>query len=266
MDRLLTENQDQVIGVVMEPLVQGAAGMIVHPEGYLRGVRELTKRHDVLLICDEVATGFGRTGKMFACQHEDVSPDILCVAKGLTGGYLPMAATLVCDPVYQQFLGRIADFRQFFHGHTYAGNPLAAAAALASLDIFSDENTLDNVNQRSQQLTNRLASIAASPIVGDIRQRGLMVGIELVQDQATKAPFPTAQLVGRRFCQAAIERGVWLRPLGDVIVLMPPLSTTADELDFVLDVIAECCAAMTQQFLPAATSRTVVSSTIGGNQ
>ncbi len=138
MDRLLTENQDQVIGVVMEPLVQGAAGMIVHPEGYLRGVRELTKRHDVLLICDEVATGFGRTGKMFACQHEDVSPDILCVAKG-NRRLLAYGRDVGLRPVYQQFLGRIADFRQFFHGHTYAGNPLAAAAALASLDIFSDE-------------------------------------------------------------------------------------------------------------------------------
>ena len=142
MDRLLSAHPGEVAAVIMEPLVQGAAGMLVHPEGYLRGVRELCDRHDVLLIADEVATGFGRTGRMFACEHEDVAPDLLCLAKGITGGYLPLAATLASERVYEGFLGEFEEFRTFFHGHTYTGNPLACAAAIASLDVFRDEDTL----------------------------------------------------------------------------------------------------------------------------
>ena len=143
MERLLDEHAGEVAAVMMEPLVQGAAGMLVHPEGYLRGVRELCDRHGVLLILDEVATGFGRTGRMFACEHEDVAPDLLCVAKGITGGYLPLAATLTSERVYEGFLGEFEELRTFFHGHTYTGNPLACAAALASLDVFEEERTLE---------------------------------------------------------------------------------------------------------------------------
>ncbi len=240
MELLLAANHESVIAVVMEPLVQGAAGMIVHPKGYLQGVRELTNRYGVLLICDEVATGFGRTGTLFACEQEQVVPDILCLAKGLTGGYLPMAVTLANDRVYDAFLAPLAAQKQFFHGHTYSGNALAAAAAIASLQIFDEEQTLTHVRSLIETLKTRLRSLADHPHVGDIRQCGLMVGIELVADRDRKQSFPYAELKGRKFCQRAIERGVWLRPLGDVIVLMPPLSTRPDELHFVMDTIEAC--------------------------
>ena len=160
MERLLTAHAGEVAAVIMEPLVQGAAGMLVHPEGYLRGVRELCDRHDVLLILDEVATGFGRTGRMFACEHEDVAPDLLCLAKGITGGYLPLAATLASERVYEGFLGEFEEFRTFFHGHTYTGNPLACAAAIASLDVFREEDTLGELAARDR------------PALGAARARG----------------------------------------------------------------------------------------------
>lgn len=244
MERLLTEHDGEIAAVIMEPLVQGAAGMIVHPQGYLRSVRELCDRHDVLLICDEVATGFGRTGTMFACQQEGVTPDLMCVAKGITGGYLPLAATFATERLYQSFLGKHEEFRTFFHGHTYTGNPLACAAALASLDVFEQEHTLDHVAELSVDIKKMLAPIEAMPRVKEIRRRGLMVGIEL-------SGFTTADRSGHQVTLAARRRGAIVRPLGDVVVLMPPLSITHLELqkliNIVGDSIAEVCSGPPEQ-------------------
>ncbi len=239
MEALLIEHHEELAAVVMEPLVQGAAGMITHPKGFLRGVRALCDRYDVLLVCDEVATGFGRTGTMFACEQEDVTPDILCLGKGLTGGYLPMAATIAVPKVYEAFLAPVESSKQFFHGHTFAGNPLAAAAALASLDLFDQEQPVLSVPAKGNYLRNRFRALNDHPHVGCVRGRGLMFGIELVQDCESKQPLDPALLLGRKICQLATDRGVWIRPLGDVIVLMPPLSINQSELAILADVVIE---------------------------
>lgn len=235
----LAEHHEELAAVVMEPLVQGAAGMITHPPGLLSAVRELCDRYDVLLVCDEVATGFGRTGRLFACEHEQVTPDILCMGKGLTGGYLPMAATIARPEVYEAFLAPATQSRQFFHGHTYAGNPLAAAAAIASIELIQQEDLIATIDAKSDRLRGRLERLAEHPHVGSIRGRGLMVGIELVQDKTSKTNFDPVEQIGRHVCRRAIEGGVWIRPLGDVIVLMPPLVSTDDELDFLADVVID---------------------------
>ena len=228
---VLARQHDQIAAVVIEPLVQAAAGMITHPAGFLRGVRELTRRHDVLLIADEVAVGMGRTGKLFACEHEGVSPDLLCLAKGLTGGYLPLAATLTTDEIWQAFLGTYAESKTFFHGHTYGGNPLGAAVALATLEVFDEERTLTNLTPKIARLREHLARIAQHPHVGDVRQRGLIAGIELVRDRASREPFAWQEQRGRQVCDHALTQGVWLRPLGNVVVILPPLAISLAELD-----------------------------------
>lgn len=238
VDRILSEHRGQVVAVIAEPMVQGAAGMIVHPEGYLKGLRELTLRHGTLLIADEVAVGFGRTGTLFACQQEGVTPDFLCLAKGLTGGYLPMAATLTTEEVYSAFYGGAADGKTFYHGHTYAGNPLGAAVSLANLRVFDEEATLERLTPKIARLRERLAEFANLPSVGDVRQCGLIAGIELVQDKTTKSPFPWDWQVGAKICRRARSFGLLIRPLGDVIVLMPPLSITIEELDGMIDAVA----------------------------
>lgn len=237
LEQLLAAHHHEVAALVMEPLVQGAAGMMMHPEGYLRGVRELTRRYQVLMIADEVAVGVGRTGKMFACQHEGVSPDFLCLAKGITGGYLPLAATLATDEVYRAFLGPYESARTFFHGHTYGGNPLAAAVALANLDLFESDRTLEHLQPKIAHLARRLSELNDLPHVGDIRQRGFMAGIELVQDRASRQPYEWGQQIGHQVCRAARDRHVWLRPLGNVVVVMPPLAISLAELDLLVDAI-----------------------------
>ena len=237
VDRILGEHPGEVAAVILEPIVQGAAGMIVHPEGYLRGLRELTRKHGTLLIADEVAVGFGRTGSLFACDVEGVAPDFLCLAKGLTGGYLPLAATLTTEEVYAAFHGTAAEGKTFFHGHTFAGNPLGASVALASLGVFDDERTIERLAPKVARLATRLAEWVDLPHVGDIRQKGLIAGIELVRDKPSRAPFDWARQVGARVCRRARESGLLLRPLGDVIVLMPPLSITVEQLDEMLDVV-----------------------------
>jgi adenosylmethionine---8-amino-7-oxononanoate aminotransferase len=238
MERLLAEHEGEVAAVIMEPLVQGAAGMIVHPEGYLRAVRELCDRHDVLLILDEVATGFGRTGRMFACEHEGVTPDLMCLAKGITGGYLPLAATLTSERVYEGFLGRFEEFRTFFHGHTYTGNPLACAASLATLDVFAEERTLDRLQRKIELLAQLLEPIEAHPGVTEVRRRGFMVGIELA-DQ------PLTARMGHQVTLEARRRGAVIRPLGDVVVLMPPLAISEGELTRLLAITSEAIDAAT---------------------
>jgi adenosylmethionine---8-amino-7-oxononanoate aminotransferase len=232
MERLLAAHAGEVAAVIIEPLVQGAAGMIVHPDGYLRAVRELCDRYAVLLICDEVATGFGRTGRMFACEHEDVAPDLMCVAKGITGGYLPLAATFATERIYEGFLGRHEEFRTFFHGHTYTGNPLACAAAIATLRLFEQERTLERLQGKIALLAELLEPVAAMPGVAEVRRRGFMTGIEL-------EGFPVEARAGHQVTLAARRRGAIVRPLGDVVVLMPPLAITPSELRRLVTITAE---------------------------
>lgn len=239
LEALLDEHPGEVAAVVVEPLVQGAAGIITAPPGYLARLARACAARQVLLIADEVAVGFGRTGTMFACEQEDVRPDLLCLGKGLTGGYLPVAATLATDAVYAAFLGEPTSGRTFYHGHTYTGNPLGCAAALGSLAVFEEEETLAGLPARARLLAGCLARLSDFPHVGDCRQRGLMAGIELVADRATKAPFPPQARTGHRVILEARRRGLILRPLGDVIVLMPPLNIPLDVLGEMLDIAAE---------------------------
>jgi adenosylmethionine-8-amino-7-oxononanoate aminotransferase len=238
MERLLAAHPGEVVAVIMEPLVQGAAGMLVHPEGYLRAVRELCDRHGVLLILDEVATGFGRTGRMFACEHEDVAPDLLCLAKGITGGYLPLAATLATEGIYEGFLGEFEEFRTFFHGHTYTGNPLACAAALATLDVFEEERTLERLGPKLELLGELLEPLAAHPAVREVRRCGFMTGIEL-------ADYPLPVRMGHRVTLEARRRGAIIRPLGDVVVLMPPLSISSADLTRLVRIVGDAVEAAT---------------------
>jgi adenosylmethionine---8-amino-7-oxononanoate aminotransferase len=240
MERLLVENEGEVAAVIMEPLVQGAAGILVHPEGYLRAVRELCDRHGVLLILDEVATGFGRTGRMFACEHEGVAPDLLCLAKGITGGYLPLAATLATERIYEGFLGEFEEFRTFFHGHTYTGNALACAAALGTLDVFEQERTLERLQPKLVLLGALLEPLEAHPAVAEVRRRGTMTGIQL-------AGFPLEARMGHHVTLEARRRGAIVRPLGDVVVLMPPLSISEADLKRLLAITAEAIDAATSQ-------------------
>ena len=230
--RLIATHEEELAAVILEPLVQGAAGMVMHPPGYLRAVRELCDRHGILLICDEVATGFGRTGTMFACEQEGVTPDLLCLAKGLTGGYMPLAATLATERIYEAFLGAHEEFKTFFHGHTYTGNPLACAAGIACLEVFREERTLVSMQPKIRLLSEFLADVEAMTEVAEVRQRGFMVGIDLGEHDP-------ALRVGHRVVLEARRRGVIIRPLGDIVILMPPLSISKQELRRLVGVVAE---------------------------
>jgi adenosylmethionine---8-amino-7-oxononanoate aminotransferase len=231
LGEILAERRAEIAAVVVEPLVQGAGGMITAPPGHLRRVRELCDRYDVLLIVDEVATGVGRTGRFFACEHEGVSPDILVAGKGITGGYLPLAVTMTTQRIFDAFLGEHDEFRTFFHGHTYTGNPLACAAALANLDLMAKRDTVGGVAERAAVLAAALAPLAGHPHVGEVRQRGLMVGIELVAERTTRAPYPAAARTGMAVAERARDEGVIIRPLSDVVVLMPPLAMPAPDIE-----------------------------------
>jgi adenosylmethionine-8-amino-7-oxononanoate aminotransferase len=240
----LREHGEAITAVIVEPLVQAAAGMIPQPPGWLTAVRRLCVEHDVLLIADEVATGFGRTGTMFACEQEKIAPDLLCLAKGITAGYLPLAATLATEAIFRVFLGRYDEFKTFFHGHTYTGNPLACAAALASLDLFEKERTLEKLQLKIRRFQGRLKRIARLPHVGDVRQRGFMVGIALLSSVEKKIPFPAEKRVGQRVCLEARQRGAIIRPLGDVVVLMPPLAIRPKELDTLVTITRDAIEAV----------------------
>ncbi len=238
-ERILEKHHEEAAACIIEPLVQGAAGMITSPPGFLKGVRRLTKKYGVLLIADEVAVGFGRTGKLFACEHEGVSPDIMALAKGITGGYLPLAATLTTEKIYRAFLGKYEDFKAFLHGHTYTGNPLGCAAAIANLNIFENDKVIEGIQPKIELLSTLLGELKEHKYVGDIRQRGLMVGIELVADKHAKEPFPTKERLGHAVCVKAREYGLIIRPLGDVIILMPPLSIKDAELKKIVRVVRD---------------------------
>ncbi|WP_298435330.1 adenosylmethionine--8-amino-7-oxononanoate transaminase [Geobacter sp.] len=245
LERLMAAHAGEVAGLVIEPLVQGAGGMIVQPEGFVRAVRALCDRHDILMIADEVAVGFGRTGTMFACGREGVTPDIMALSKGITAGYLPLAATLATREVYDAFLGEYREMKTFFHGHTFTGNPLACAAALASLDLFESDRLLEGLPPKIDYLSARLQAVAQHPFVGNVRQCGMVAGIELVRNKGTKEPSPWEERVGVRVCREALRRGLFLRPLGNVIVVFPPLSCTLEELKLLMDGIGEAIETVT---------------------
>lgn len=239
VERVIQQNKERAAGFVIEPLVQGAAGILVHPPGYLTHVRKLCTTYNIPLIADEVAVGFGRTGKMFACDHENVQPDIMCLAKGITGGYLPLAATMATDEIYEAFLGAPHEGRTFFHGHTYTGNPLGCAAALASLQLFEENDVMANVAKMESLIERKLQKLANHPHVAEVRQRGIMVGIDLVANKSPLTEFDNKLRLGHQVTLAARERGVILRPLGDVIVLMPAPAMPLDKVTHLCEVALE---------------------------
>jgi adenosylmethionine-8-amino-7-oxononanoate aminotransferase len=243
----LTKEKSTLAALIVEPLMQGAAGMWSQPADYIKALGEICRKNRILFIADEVATGFGRTGKMFACEHAGASPDILCVAKGITGGYLPLAATLTTEEIFSAFLGESREFKTFFHGHTYTGNPLGCAVALASLELFEKENILERMQPKIDYLKRRLEEeFLPLAHVADVRQWGFMVGIELVEDKKNRKTYPTEKRIGHKVILEARKRGVMVRPLGDVIVLMPPLTIRDRELKDLLDVTLESIKAVTE--------------------
>ncbi len=239
IDDALTAAPDEYCAVIVEPLIQGAAGMLTHPPGFLAGVRELTKTHGVLLIVDEVATGFCRTGRLFACEHEHVAPDLMCLGKGLTGGYMPVAATLATREIFDAFLGEPHEHKTFYHGHTYTGNALGCAAAAASIDLIFESNLLTKLPEKVQLIARKLAAIADHPNVGDIRQCGCMVGIELVRSRAPRQPLDAKRRVGEAVYRLALGRNIIIRPLGDVVVLMPAPAMDLATLERLLDGVVQ---------------------------
>ncbi|MBU8905336.1 adenosylmethionine--8-amino-7-oxononanoate transaminase [Desertibacillus haloalkaliphilus] len=239
LEQLLKENHEEIAALSIESNVQGAGGFIVMPEGYLAGVRELCTKYEVLMIVDEVATGFGRTGKMFACEHEGVQPDLMAAGKGITGGYLPIAVTYTTEEIYQAFYDDYQSLKTFFHGHSYTGNQLGCAVAIENIRLFESENIPEQVAKKSEELKGILEELYTLTHVGDIRQLGFMVGIELVQAKETKEPFPAEKRVGYQVSLKMRELGMLTRPMGDVIVFMPPLVSTADELKAMVAIMKE---------------------------
>ena len=230
VEKILSEHHSEICAIILEPYVQAAGGMIVSPEGYLKKVREYCDKYDVLLILDEVATGFGRTGKMFACQHEDVTPDILVIGKGMTGGYLPLSATITNQKVYDAFLGDYEECKTFFRGHSYAGNPLSCAASIANIEVFEKNNTLTELKDKIEYFENELKEFSGLEHVGNVRNKGLMAGIELVEDKESKKPYEAGLKMGWKVADKAMENEVMLRPLGNVVVLMPPIGIPMEDL------------------------------------
>jgi len=244
-EKVVKNHHEEACAVIIEPLVQGAAGMILQPPGWLNVVWKIAKKYNLLLIADEVATGFGRTGNMFACEEEKISPDFMCIAKGITGGYLPLAATLSTKEVFNGFLGQFDEFKTFFHGHTYTGNPLACAVAVESIDVFKKEKLIEKLQGKISILRKGLERIKELSHVGEVRQKGFMVGIELVKSRKTKRPYPPGERIGQKVIWEARNRGVVIRPLGDVIVLMPPLAIDKPTLEKLVDVTFESIKAAT---------------------
>ncbi|HWB53268.1 MAG TPA: adenosylmethionine--8-amino-7-oxononanoate transaminase [Tepidisphaeraceae bacterium] len=236
LEQLLTQRAEHIAAICIEPIVQGAGGMIVQPAGFLGGVRKLATQYNTLLIADEVATGFGRTGKMFACEHEGVQPDLMCLAKGISGGYLPLAATLATQQIFDAFLGDPSEGRTFYHGHTYTGNPLACAAGISSLDLFQKNGLIAKVQEKSIALSQMLNELKPLKHVREIRQKGFMVGIEIAEDK--DHPFDPKLRMGAQVCQHIRKYGVILRPLGDTVILMPPLAMGVDQLSQIVAAVS----------------------------
>jgi adenosylmethionine-8-amino-7-oxononanoate aminotransferase len=246
LEEIFEEHASEIAAFIIEPMIQAAGGMITSPGGYLKGVRALCSKHNILMIADEVATGFGRTGKMFACEHEDVLPDIMCLSKGITGGYMPLAVTLATDEIYNAFLGEFKDLKTFFHGHSYTGNPLACAAALACLELFETENIIQSMKGKIEILEMWLKEILALQHVGDARNAGMMAGIELVKEKSSKEPYDWSEKMGWRVAYHARDNGVFIRPLGNVIVIMPPLIISEQNLKRLLEIIKDSIVAITE--------------------
>jgi adenosylmethionine-8-amino-7-oxononanoate aminotransferase len=249
LDDIVKKNCDRVAALIIEPMIQGAGGMIVAPEGFLKGVRKICSKYNILMIADEVATGFGRTGKMFACEHEGVKPDLMAIAKGITGGYLPLAATLTTDEIYNEFLGEYEDKKTFFHGHTYTGNPLACSAAIANLDIFEKDNFFEELDEKIKYLKKLLEPFNELSHVGEVRQLGFMVGIELVRNKMTKEEYEWKEKIGIRVILKAREKGLIIRPLGNVVVLMPPFIISYKDLKEMIDIVYESIIEVTEKGL-----------------
>ncbi len=245
VENVLSAHSGQIAGIILEPLIQGAGGMLLSPRGFLKELSVLAKRSKILLIVDEVMTGFGRTGKMWACEHEAVTPDLLCTAKGLAAGYLPLAATLATDEIYNAFLGEYRDLKTFFHGHTFTGNPLACAVALENIAIFEREDLLSRLQPTIKHFNNRLQEFYRLAHVGDVRVCGLAAGVELMKNPDTNTPYPFEEKVGIWVCKEALTRGAILRPLVNTIVLMPPLQVSVSMLDALLDIVYASIAAVT---------------------
>ncbi|PJN87654.1 adenosylmethionine--8-amino-7-oxononanoate transaminase [Bacillus sp. mrc49] len=254
LEKLLQQQAAQIAGLIIEPLVQGAAGIITHPDGFLKEVEMLCKQYDVLLICDEVAVGFGRTGTMFACEQEDVVPDIMCMGKGITGGYMPLAATIMNDRIFQSFLGEREEHKTFYHGHTYTGNQLACALALKNIELMEERGLIHDIQKKARQLTKKLQALYELPIVGDIRQRGLMIGVEIVKDRHTKETFSLQENVVSGIINKARKNGLIIRELGPVITMMPILAMTEEELNAMVDTVYRSIqeVAIEKGLLPAA--------------
>ena len=246
VENALSEHRGQIAGIILEPLIQGAGGMLLSPRGFLKELSALAKRWETLLIVDEVMTGFGRTGKMWACEHESVTPDLLCTAKGLAAGYLPLAATLTTDEIYNAFLGEYRDLKTFFHGHTFTGNPLACAVALENIAIFERENLLSRLQPTIAHFKNRLQEFNKLPHVGDVRVCGLAAGVALMKNPNTNTLYPFEEKVGIRVCKEALTRGAILRPLINTIVLIPPLQISTSELDALLDIVYKSIKTVTE--------------------
>lgn len=242
LEAYLKENASHVAAMIIEPLVQAAAGMLMQPKGYIKGVRELTKKYGVLLIVDEVATGFGRTGKMFACEHEGVLPDLMCMSKGITGGYLPLGATMVTDEIYNAFLGEPEEYKTFYHGHSYTGNPLACAAGLAGLEIFARDKVIAGLPPKMAVIEKYMEKFGKMQYVGNARQCGMLTGIELMRDKENKVPFDPALLIAGGICQNARKYGLIVRNIGDVIIFMPPLASTDEQIEEMLGMLEKSMA------------------------
>ena len=246
LETIFSDHSDEIAAFIIEPLIQAAGGLLTSPPGYLKGVRELCTRYNIIMIADEIATGFGRTGKMFACEHEGVVPDIICLSKGITGGYMPLAVTLATEEIYQAFLGEFRDLKTFFHGHSYTGNPLACAAALACLDLFEKEKILESLKAKIEILESWVKDLTNLRHVGDVRHAGLIAGVELVKEKKTKEPYDWAEKIGWQVAYHARDNGVFIRPLGNVIVIMPPLVISEKNLKRLLSVLKDSIIAVTE--------------------
>lgn len=246
VERVYSEHVGEIAGIILEPLIQGAGGMLISPDGFLKDLAEFAKKEDILLIVDEVMTGLGRTGKMWACEHEDVTPDLLCTAKGLAAGYLPLAATLTTDEIYDAFLGEYSELKTFFHGHTFTGNPLACAVALENIAIFERENLLHRLQNTIAHFHKRLQEFYSLPHVGDVRICGMAAGIELMKNRDSNTPYPFEEKVGIQVCKYALSQSAILRPLVNTIVLMPPLQISISELDSLIDITYRSIDAVTK--------------------
>ena len=246
LERLLLQEHEQIAGVIVEPLIQGAAGMRVYPPVYLRKLRDLCSRCDVHYIADEIAVGFGRTGRLFANEHAGTTPDLLCLSKGITGGYLPLAVTLTSEEIYQAFYDDYATMKAFLHSHSYSGNPLACAVAVEVLRIFEEEQILEQLTPRMNQLQAAASRFTALSQVGEFRRCGMVAAVELVQDRNGNIPYPWQERRGLAVYREALARGALLRPLGNVVYFMPPLTISTDELGSLLDIAYEAIVAVTE--------------------